>query len=102
LVLLSLFIYLNTLADMEHMFDSIPTFARPVRRYDNVLNQLLQLDSWAGPWLSETEFRSLFAKCPCGLVMTRKIFEDHVCARPAVIDLTGDSDDMVDSESDFE
>jgi hypothetical protein len=50
--------------------------------------------------MSEAEFYQLFAKCRCGLVMTRRVFSLHICATiqnpPEVIDLTNDdSDDSV-------
>jgi hypothetical protein len=54
------------------------------------------------PGLSEQEFKDLFAKCPCGLVMTRRSFKGHTCAQPQqgsgsqVIDLTWDSEDDID------
>jgi len=57
------------------------------------------MHAWARPGLSELEFAKLFAKCRCGLVMTRRVFKDHMCfvptrlPTPAVIDLTSDADD---------
>ena len=81
------------------MLASIPTYERPRNRSATpVLDQLLRLDAWARPGLSELEFTKLFAKCYCRLVMTRRVFKDHTCfalARrsPAVIDLTLDADD---------
>ena len=53
------------------------------------------------PGLSEAEFRRLFAKCRCGLVMTRRVFRMHICITgvttaqnpPVVIDLTDDSNE---------
>jgi hypothetical protein len=85
-----------------------------------VLGRLILLDSCTRPGLSEAEFHRLFAKCRCGLVMTRRVFGMHVCitgesgvrspleltvdddneSEPVssgpsnqIIDLTGDSDD---------
>jgi hypothetical protein len=52
----------------------------PARRYTNVRAEVLKLDSWTGPWLSEYEFRTLFTKCLCGFVMTHRVFKYyHVC-----------------------
>jgi hypothetical protein len=82
------------------MFAYIPVYERPIRGPETVLDKLLTLDSWGRAGLLETEFRELFAKCLCGLVMTRRVFPDHVCAvapvvkgPPIVIDLTSDSED---------
>lgn len=86
----------------DNIHASIPTYERPkTKGLTSVLDQLLRLDAWARPGLSELEFTDLFAKCRCGLVMTRRVFRDHLCfalARkpsPAVIDLTSDTDDEV-------
>jgi hypothetical protein len=76
------------------LFASIATYARPVRLPDSALDRLLRLDSHTRPGLSEAEFNRLFAKCDCGLLMTRRVFRNHVCAivqnPSAVIDLTED------------
>ena len=82
------------------LFASITTYERPVRRSETVLDRLLRLDSWSRPGLSEPEFNRLFATCRCGLVMTRRVFTNHICAmaevagwnQPIVIDLTSDAD----------
>jgi hypothetical protein len=68
-----------------------------------VFDQLLKLDFFVGgSGLSESDFKRLFAKCTCGLVMTHSAFEEHACAvasndgpgnNSVVIDLTVDSDD---------
>jgi hypothetical protein len=76
---------------------SVRTHERPVRGPEATLDQLLRLDSWVNPGLSQVDFRKLFAMCRCGLVMTRRVFQDHTCARSPpivpVIDLTGDAED---------
>ncbi|KIM74573.1 hypothetical protein PILCRDRAFT_92530 [Piloderma croceum F 1598] len=77
---------------------AIPTYEPPARMPESLIIRLLRLDSWARPGLSEAEFCKLFAKCRCGLVMTRRVFRNHVCGvggrKPRVfIDLTSDSDD---------
>ncbi|KIM73385.1 hypothetical protein PILCRDRAFT_15292 [Piloderma croceum F 1598] len=80
---------------------SVPTYEAPIRGPETVLNRLLRLDSWARSGLSESEFNRLFAKCRCGLIMTRRVFRGHICAvaagtmqkTPAVIDLTLDEGD---------
>jgi hypothetical protein len=61
---------------------------------------LSQLNSYIRPGLSERDFRALFVKCVCGLIMTRKSFKYHYCvddglrdrAEPEIIEIT-DSDD---------
>lgn len=92
---------------IDGLFTSIATYERPARNIETVLDRLLRLDSWAQPGLSEPEFNRLFAKCNCGLVMTRRVFREHTCvlvARvqnpPVVIDLTSDdSDDPISLDS---
>jgi hypothetical protein len=91
---------MNLTIEAESLFTSIETYARPVRRLESTLDRLLRLDSWTRPGLSKLEFNRLFAKCDCGLVMTRRVFRNHVCAvaeaaadPPVVIDLTSDDDD---------
>jgi hypothetical protein len=83
-----------------------------IRRRETTLDQLARLDSQWRPGLLEADFMKLFAKCRCGLVMTRRVFRNHFCAAapapvvqvidltsdssaegPIIIDLTGDSDD---------
>jgi hypothetical protein len=78
---------------------AIPTFERPPSRIESTIDLLFRLDAIDRPGLSATEFRNLFAKCPCGLIMTRRSYRGHVCADattvvvqnfPIVIDLTLD------------
>lgn len=94
---------IHLIINIESLFTSIVTYERPVRRFESVLDRLLRLDSFTRPGLSEPEFNRLFAKCHCGLVMTRRVFRNHICAlamvgvvahsnRPAIIDLTSDGD----------
>ena len=66
---------------------------RPTRRPETGLDQLLKLDSWINPGISEADFGKLFARCCCGIITTTRVFKDHICATPIVpdiIDLTGD------------
>ena|SRR5271170_1532556 len=80
---------------------AILTYQEPAEAPKPLLRQLLRLDSLTRPGLPDAEFSSLFAKCRCGLVMTRRVFIGHVCAvavvqkqHPAtIIDLTSDNDD---------
>jgi hypothetical protein len=74
---------------------SLSILERPPRGPETVIEQLLRLDTSSRPGLSESEFRMLFAKCVCGMIMTRRVFSGHICATavpapPAVIDLTSD------------
>src|SRR6202011_4421721 len=43
-------------------------------------DRFLRLDSDTRPGLYGPEFNRLFAKCSCGLIMTRRVFRNHVCA----------------------
>jgi hypothetical protein len=74
---------------------TVAILQRPAQRPESVLDLLFKLDSWVQPGLTEAEFRELFASCQCGLIMTRRVFEEHECLRDGIdiIDLTGDSDD---------
>ncbi|KIM78742.1 hypothetical protein PILCRDRAFT_90500 [Piloderma croceum F 1598] len=68
------------------------------RRRETTLNQLKSLDCWRRPGILESDFVKLFAKCRCGLIMTRRVFRSHICVArppPVVIDLTIDSDDEI-------
>jgi len=80
----------------------VPMYERPVRGPETALDLLLRLDAWGNPGLSEFQFKRLFARCRCGMFMTRRVFKSHICAAattpvvryPAVvIDLTLDSSD---------
>lgn len=61
-----------------------------------VLDQLLKLDDWNLPGLTESQFMLLFTKCRrCGLVMTARVHSRHTCevaAGAIVIDLTADNE----------
>jgi len=83
---------------------AIVKYERPAGRSDaeSVVARLLRLDSCIRAGVPEAEFNRLFAKCRCGLVMTRRVFRQHVCAvapatnPPIIIDLTSDSEDNED------
>jgi hypothetical protein len=62
-------------------------------------DQLMRLDSWYRPGLTEEQFKELITTCTCGMVMTRRVFNYHMCVgsqectcaderEPEVIDLT--------------
>jgi hypothetical protein len=78
------------------MVASMPANSRPIRRPATFSEKFIKLDSWGRAGLRESEFRKLFAKCTCGLVMTTRVFQDHDCAitvvPPTIIDLTTDDD----------
>ncbi|KIM72923.1 hypothetical protein PILCRDRAFT_15689 [Piloderma croceum F 1598] len=84
----------------ENILSSIPIYEQPPTQDLTAIDQLLRLDAWVRPGLSELEFTQLFAKCPCGLIMTRRVFKDHKCfviptrPPPAIIDLTLEADDQ--------
>jgi len=74
---------------------SLPTPERPLRGPETIVEQLLRLDTSGRPGLTESEFKMLFAKCVCGLIMTRRVFRDHICATavttsPVAVDLASD------------
>ena len=75
---------------------SVPTYQRPRKRELTVLDRLLALNASTRPGLSQKEFRKLFAKCRCGLVMTQHVFNRHACV--GAIDIL-DSDSDSDSSS---
>jgi hypothetical protein len=77
---------------------SILQYHQPADDYMTTMDQLYQLDSWTRPGLTVAEFKRLFAKCHCGLIMTRRVIDDYECLRTTqpqriVIDLTATSDD---------
>ena len=76
----------------------IPSPRAPRRRRSlSPLLLLLQLDAAVRPGLTECDFRSLFSKCACGLIMTRNSFGAHYCANQNgemdVIEITDSDDD---------
>jgi hypothetical protein len=78
---------------MSALWASIPAYEQSASKCQSPLIRLLKLDSSG---LSEADFKKLFAMCHCGLVTTRRIFRDHVCAvavPPVIIDLTSDTSD---------
>ncbi|KAH7903573.1 hypothetical protein BJ138DRAFT_1020404 [Hygrophoropsis aurantiaca] len=58
----------------------IPITAAPAAQNPSQWDLLMKLDAWQAPGLSVAEFRRLFKSCTCGLVMTERVFESHVCA----------------------
>jgi hypothetical protein len=83
------------LSAMADVTKEIPT-RKPSRGPPTSLGLLFKLHSWDRPGLMDVQFRDLFAKCQCGLVMTRETFDHHDCADAqggsTIIDLT-DSDE---------
>jgi hypothetical protein len=64
----------------------------------SISNLLELLDSRVRPGVTEAEFRTLFVKCDCGYLFTRRAFKDHACAgasinltQEEVIDLTAEN-----------
>jgi hypothetical protein len=69
----------------------IPRCPPPEHAPKTTLDQMLCLDSLIQPGLLETDFKKLFVKCGCGLIMTKRCFNLHKCWRisqPAILDLT--------------
>lgn len=63
---------------------------------------LLQLHSPIRPGLSESEFRSLFASCSCGLIMTKTAFSAHRCPILGGQVVDNSDEDEIDVESEDE
>lgn len=61
------------------------------------MDRLLALNSSTRPGLSESDFRKLFAKCRCGLIMTQRAFKRHACVE--VVDLASESSESDSSRS---
>jgi hypothetical protein len=74
----------------------MPAKSRPIRHPATFSEKFVKLNSWGQAGLHEREFKKLFAKCICGLVMTTRVFQGHDCAITAaphtIIDLTTDDD----------
>ena len=83
-------------SDLRHITASMPVNSRPIRPPAMFSEKFIKLDSWSRAGLHESEFKKLFAKCICGLVMTTRVFQDHDCVVTVVphtiIDLTTDDD----------
>jgi hypothetical protein len=83
-------------SDLRRLVASMPVNSRSTRRPATLSENFFKLDSWGRAGLRESEFKKLFAKCICGLVMTTRVFQDHDCAIAVVphtiIDLTTDND----------
>ena len=83
----------------------VQSYQRPVISNRAVENQILDLDAFILPGLPEADFKKLFAKCHCGLIMTKRVFNIHRCMRTAasqakqvIIDLTVDDSDESDHQ----
>jgi len=96
-----LFIHSSSLHKIESLrgvdvTEGIPTRDVPARGPPTAVELLFKLHSWNRPGLTEVQFRSLFAKCRCGLITTRETFDEHDCNHSLrhsdVIDLTSDAD----------
>ncbi|KAF9230625.1 hypothetical protein BU15DRAFT_83399 [Melanogaster broomeanus] len=59
-------------------------------------SMLMKLDAFNQPGLTVRQMKLLLTKCECGLIMTRRVYEEHDCVldyERVVIDLTGDDSD---------
>jgi hypothetical protein len=64
-------------------------FNPPPNVAPTVSEQLEKLDFFYRPGLTESEFKRLFAKCRCGIIVTRRMFHMHECMKEVVVvDLT--------------
>ncbi|KAF9232364.1 hypothetical protein BU15DRAFT_81328 [Melanogaster broomeanus] len=83
---------------MEVDFDPF-VLPPPPKRQPGKLNEfsmLMKLDAFNQPGLTVRQLKTLLTKCQCGLIMTRRVYEEHDCVleyERDVIDLTGDDDD---------
>jgi len=50
------------------------------------------LDSRVRPGVTDDEFRNLFVRCECGLILTSRAFSQHACSKE-ILDLTGGDTD---------
>lgn len=73
-------------------------YKRPQRNGPTLSDQLSTLNTPVRPGLYESEFLKLWAKCTCGLIMTRRVFRFHVCVD--IINISSDSDVGEDGDSD--
>lgn len=67
--------------------------APPVNQASRIIELLARLDFFVRPGIDEVTFNAIFARCSCGMVTTRRMFNLHECMgwrRHAVIDLTVD------------
>jgi hypothetical protein len=74
--------------------DYVPERRAPAHPFLKTATQLLlQLDSHVRAGITEDEFYRLFVRCSnCGLFMTKRVFDEHVCQNE-LIDLTLDDSD---------
>ncbi|KIJ69918.1 hypothetical protein HYDPIDRAFT_104581 [Hydnomerulius pinastri MD-312] len=80
----------------EVNFDPFVVSPAPRRQRPAKVNEfamLMKLDAFNQPGLTVRQLKSLLTKCECGLIMTRRVYEEHDCVlefEQEVIDLTGD------------
>jgi hypothetical protein len=76
------------------MEDYVPALPAPVEPFvKTATHLLLRLDSHVRAGITEDEFYRLFVRCSnCGLIMTKRVFDEHVCPNE-LIDLTFDDSD---------
>jgi hypothetical protein len=69
----------------------VPKRRAPARvaNRSTVSDLLGKLDARMQSGITKAEFKRIFAMCECGLITTRRAFDDHNCQNE-VIDLTGD------------
>lgn len=67
---------------------NVPTFNPPPNVALSVTEQLEKLDYFCRLGLTEREFKQLFGKCRCGMVVTHRMFSMHECIREVPVDLT--------------
>jgi len=62
----------------------------PVQSVTSPFEKLLQLDACTRPGLTVEDFVALFARCHCGMIVTKRAFRMHYCqsAKVEIIDLT--------------
>jgi len=74
-------------------------FIKPLRiggrRSISALMELL--DSRVRPGVTRAEFKDLFVRCECGLILTRRSFWQHKCPKE-IIDLTGEDTEPVSDD----
>jgi hypothetical protein len=71
---------------------ALPEPQAPVLSITSPSELLLQLDAPTRPGLTENDFVALFARCHCGMIVTKRSFLAHYCQsiKVEIIDLTGE------------
>jgi len=70
----------------EHVAPAVQAPTQSAKHSPTQTELLQRLDSETRGGITEIQFLRLFAKCECGLITTRRAFENHTC----IIDISDD------------